>query len=252
MAVNVNDVYQTVLLILNKEQRGYMTPEEFNKVASQVQLEIYNKTFEDYNQLIRQRQPSTGTADRIQDLENKLAPFKASVNAINVSEPAGKIYARINLPEGMYRLEKIIVNSAVEAQMVTISELYCNDLSQLTSPTINFPIFAFEKNAGVGAGDFQQIAFLPKQNNGVNWNTSDFDIYYFLTPQDIVWAYTTNQNNGAYEYNGNNSVQFTLVNSEFTNIVLRVLLYSGVVIRDNQIVQSAAAQIQKEEVQEKS
>ena len=152
----------------------------------------------------------------------------------------------------MYRLEKIIVNSAVEAQMVTISELYCNDLSQLTSPTINFPIFAFEKNAGVGAGDFQQIAFLPKQNNGVNWVNSDFDIYYFLTPPDIVWGYTTNQNNGAYEYNGNNSVQFTLVNSEFTNIVLRVLLYSGVVIRDNQIVQSAAAQIQKEEVQEKS
>ena len=42
MAINVNTVYQTVLLILNKEQRGYITPNEFNKIATQVQLEMNN------------------------------------------------------------------------------------------------------------------------------------------------------------------------------------------------------------------
>ena len=31
MAISVDTVYKTVLLILNKEQRGYMTPDEFNK-----------------------------------------------------------------------------------------------------------------------------------------------------------------------------------------------------------------------------
>ena len=41
MAVNVDIVYKTVLLILNKEQRGNLTPDEFNKVATQVQLEIF-------------------------------------------------------------------------------------------------------------------------------------------------------------------------------------------------------------------
>ncbi|GAG61463.1 unnamed protein product, partial [marine sediment metagenome] len=39
MAVNVNTVYQTVLSIINKEQRGYLTPAEFNEVGTQVQLE---------------------------------------------------------------------------------------------------------------------------------------------------------------------------------------------------------------------
>ena len=43
MAVNVDIVYKTVLLILNKEQRGYLTPDEFNKIGSQVQLEIFEK-----------------------------------------------------------------------------------------------------------------------------------------------------------------------------------------------------------------
>jgi len=51
MAINVNTVYQTVLSILNKEQRGYMTPDEFNKVGTQVQLEIFEKYFEDLNHL---------------------------------------------------------------------------------------------------------------------------------------------------------------------------------------------------------
>ena len=45
MAVNVDIVYKTVLSILNKEQRGYITPSEFNKVATQVQLEIFNEYF---------------------------------------------------------------------------------------------------------------------------------------------------------------------------------------------------------------
>ncbi len=39
--IRTDEVYKTVLLILNKEQRGYMTPAEFNKVANQVQLEIF-------------------------------------------------------------------------------------------------------------------------------------------------------------------------------------------------------------------
>ena len=47
MAVNVDTVYKTVLFILNKEQRGYMTPDEFNKVGQQVQLEIFENYFEE-------------------------------------------------------------------------------------------------------------------------------------------------------------------------------------------------------------
>ena len=49
MAINVNTVYQTVLLILNKEQRGYITPDEFNKIGSQVQLQMFEQYFEELN-----------------------------------------------------------------------------------------------------------------------------------------------------------------------------------------------------------
>jgi hypothetical protein len=39
MAVSVDTVYQTVLSTLNKEQRGYVTPQEFNLFAEQAQLD---------------------------------------------------------------------------------------------------------------------------------------------------------------------------------------------------------------------
>ena len=52
------------LLILNKEQRGYITPREFNKLGEQVQLEIFEKYFEDLNQLIRVPQTDTDYAER--------------------------------------------------------------------------------------------------------------------------------------------------------------------------------------------
>ena len=38
--INVNTVYISVLSILNKEQRGFLTPDEFNKLAKQAQLNL--------------------------------------------------------------------------------------------------------------------------------------------------------------------------------------------------------------------
>jgi len=65
VAINVDTVYKTVLLILNKEQRGYMTPDEFNKIATQVQLEIFENYFENLNQQLRVQDNDSEYADRI-------------------------------------------------------------------------------------------------------------------------------------------------------------------------------------------
>ena len=45
---------------------------------------------------------------------------------------------------------------------------------------------------------------------------------------------------------------FELHNSERTEVILKILLYAGVVIRDPQIIQVAAQKVQQEEVNEKS
>ena len=50
--VKVNDVYQTVLTILNKEQRGYITPQEYNLLANQAQMAIFESYFYVKNHLL--------------------------------------------------------------------------------------------------------------------------------------------------------------------------------------------------------
>ena len=85
MAINVNTVYQTVLLILYKEQRGYMTPVEFNKTGQQVQLEIFETYFDSLNQQIRIPQTDTDYADRVASLDEKISIFKEFGNTTYIA-----------------------------------------------------------------------------------------------------------------------------------------------------------------------
>ncbi len=45
MAVSVDTVYQRVLALANKEQRGYITPQEFNLLANPVQMSKFEFYF---------------------------------------------------------------------------------------------------------------------------------------------------------------------------------------------------------------
>ena len=45
--VEINSVYQKVLVLSNKEQRGFITPLEFNRLADRAQLEIFEGYFHD-------------------------------------------------------------------------------------------------------------------------------------------------------------------------------------------------------------
>ena len=74
--VSVDTVYKTVLLILNKEQRGYMTPFEFNNIATQVQREIFEAYFEELNQQLRVPQNDSEYANRVKNLNEKIDVFK--------------------------------------------------------------------------------------------------------------------------------------------------------------------------------
>ena len=82
MAINVDTVYKTVLLILNKEQRGLVTPDEFNKTATQVQLDIFEQYFDDLNQQLRVPQSDYDYSDRQMSIDEKISPFKTEGNCI--------------------------------------------------------------------------------------------------------------------------------------------------------------------------
>ena len=71
--VSIDKVYQKVLALANKEQRGYITPQEFNLFADQAQIEIFEQYFYDLNQQRRFPGNNTKYAD-IDDILDKMSP----------------------------------------------------------------------------------------------------------------------------------------------------------------------------------
>ena len=78
MSVNVDTVYQRVLAILNKEQRGYVTPQEFNLFANQAQLDLFEQYFYDINQFGRMHGNDTEFSDMLNILNEKINIFEVN------------------------------------------------------------------------------------------------------------------------------------------------------------------------------
>jgi hypothetical protein len=236
MAISVDTVYKTVLLILNKEQRGYMTPDEFNKIGQQVQLEIFEKYFEDLNQIVRAPQTDADYADRLSYLEEKLSVFEKL--AVEKSVTSGTI-SLTNL--NVHRLNTVTYNN-IELQKVGRKEYYNIIKSPLTKPTESHPIYLQEGNS---------LKIEPAGNTDVTKNVDKVDISYISKPSNIKWGFVPDESLGIFVYDDGNKTDFDLHSSEQTEVILRILAYAGIVIRDPQIVQAATAQVQQQNINEK-
>jgi hypothetical protein len=218
-----------------------MTPDEFNKVATQVQLEIFEKYFDDLNQQLRVPQADTDYADRQENIDEKLAIFKTFGEATYVMVSGLSYFI---LPEqdsygnivSFYRLGNVLYNDEKIVQKLDRHEFYYANQSRLTKPSTINPAYLYEN---------QKLFVKP---------TSIIDkikVDYIRKPLNVEWTFTTG-NLGQYQNNTLTSVNFELHESEQTEVILKVLLYAGIVIRDPQIIQAAAAQVQADEVNKKS
>ena len=69
--VNIDTVYQKVLMIANKEQRGYITPQEFNLFANLAQSEIVEQYFYDHSKIVKKDCGCDGRKETL----NRLFPY---------------------------------------------------------------------------------------------------------------------------------------------------------------------------------
>jgi hypothetical protein len=249
MAINVNTVYQTVLLILNKEQRGYMTPTEFNSVSTQVQLEIFEKYFDDLNQQLRIPQADTDYADRQENIDEKIAIFKTFGEATYTTVGGLSYFVLPTIDSyggsvSFYRLGNVLYNDEKVVQRLDRHEFYYANQSRLTKPSALNPAYLYEN----------QKLFVKPINI-----IDKIKVDYIRKPNNVIWGFNVGLL-GQYEFNDDpydsvtklGSIDFELHESEQTEIILKILLYSGIIIRDPQIVQAAASQIQADETNKKS
>jgi hypothetical protein len=141
MAVNIDDVYQKVLALANKEQRGYITPLEFNLFANQAQLEIFEQYFYDLNQAERGAGNNSQYNDPVKILLEKIQPFEKRYEDVIVT-------SRYNsyLPADLYRLGEVALNgSTASPNTKTIEEVSERELIDLG----NSPLAKFNKSRPV-------------------------------------------------------------------------------------------------------
>ena len=253
MAVNINAVYQTVLYVLNKEQRGYVTPAEFNSLAVQVQNEIFESYFPDGNQINRVNQNNsqndTEFFNIFKDISKKLIPFEQEIE-LTLETGLGVYYRPEVSNEGVVnkiirKFGSIISTYNGQPKYESITELVSRSdynkiiKSKLTSPTKSNPI-CYMYN-GTSSSPYIKINPLP---DAVVANC-------IVNPSNPSWGFTVGTV-GQYVYNPITSINFELDFSERTNIIMKILKYCGVIVNDPNVINVASQEIQKTEINEKS
>jgi hypothetical protein len=151
----INEVRNTVLSILNKNNYGYISPSDFNLFAAQAQMEMFEEAFSAYNKLSvgqNMKQMYEGYGDILQTYEELLEIF-------NVTKP----------------LSNYLGNVYYSPSLITTG-----DSSYLISRVICYPTqYAFGSNTTVVSGQLVDAA--------ASFNTLG------IVAGDVVVNSTTNQ-----------------------------------------------------------
>ena len=122
-------------------------------------------------------------------------------------------------------------------------------MSKLTRPDANYPMYIYEDDKII-----IQPPGLVKENPLVPGTIIDeFKLSYVRKPANVIWGYTV-LSNGAYSYDSTIGISqnFEIDDTDQTEVIIRVLMYMGIVIRDPQIIQAAAQQARLDEQNQKS
>ena len=123
----INEVRNTVLAIANKNNYGYISPQDFNLYAQQSQMDMFEDYFYQYNNQIvkeNQRISGTGYADITKGLAEVIDTFYVNIPLLNNPGIIGAASIAPNLytlPSDYYLINKMLVFTKVLASGVTTS-----------------------------------------------------------------------------------------------------------------------------------
>ena len=265
MAVSIDRVYQKVLAFANKEQRGYITPQEFNLFADQAQMEIFEQYFYDLNQVKRLPGNDGEYSDIATTIKDKISLFErfqvGSAN-ITVANNWGDCLNLLTDIPLLYRLGEISVHYPAVGkkgvcEQLTPKEFTIRNRSKLSKQDENRPVFI--KSSAAGGVERIKINPYPRTlGHATLPDGSDIPIGgtvqagvaadYIRRPTTPNWNYVVVNDKALY--NSTSSTDFELHPSEESELVYKILTFAGVAIEKPQLTQVAAglqgAQIQQE------
>ena len=232
MAVSVDTVYQKVLSIANKEQRGYITPQEFNLLASQAQLEIFKSYFFQKNlrnRLEPEADHHTDEANIDILIDKKLAPF----TSIQTITDANTFLTSVS-GDVVYQTGSVFYNGRV-ARKVELNEIKRFLTSVRHAAGGDEPIYADSPTNGDDIVVYSPYALV---GSGV---TAE----HFVIPSRPNWTYTVVNGQALYNASAADLVDFELHASEEGNLTFKILELAGIIINKTDLASMASAKSQE-------
>ncbi len=214
----INDIFNIVDTILNKENNGYVSPSEKNLIAKQVQEEIFSDYFADSYKdglKIRSSLLSKGYANLSFIQRQKVNRFSADSD---ISATAGDPFI---LPSDLYFIEDdgVISSTGDVVEEVERREFgYLNN--SISAPDTDFPVYERYAN---------EIHILPN-------TLTDINVRYIRKPKTPKWTYTIVSDKEFFDDSKGTYQDFELDPSEFSNIVIRMCFLFGINLRENDVV----------------
>jgi len=229
--VNIDTVYQTVLALANKEQRGYITPQEFNLFANQAQMSIFEQYFYDLNQFLRIPGNDTSYSDMVNLLKEKISLF----------EVAGTSVSNI-LPIDLYKLQQVQWLNSIKGRRYTAEYVDRKTWLEMKSvplvkPTDTRLVYLRSANGITVIGDTTKNA--------------DITCNYIRKPKNPNWTYVVINEKALYNPNVDDHQNFELHESEQTELVTRILSLAGITLKDQALYQVSTTETSRQSQQQK-
>lgn len=231
MPINVDTVYQTVQALANKEQRGYITPQEFNLLANQAQSDIFEQYFYDLNAFHQKGEEARELADSVSHVMRKInLTTGVSINRTNcVYNPGNNTWS---LPTGTTTGRLFATDpTGISKDLRVMSMDEIDDLRNSRWHKSGFDEYVYFENgyqtiqvwSGTGpittGIQVEQITGMP---GVVNWG------YLIVNEQAI--------------YNPTTSNDFSLDASERADVVINILKLAGISTEDAALYQAAGGE----------
>ena len=246
MAISIDTVYQKVLALANKEQRGYITPQEFNLFADHAQKEIFEQYFYDLNQFKRMPGNIGEYSDVVSIIEDKISLFEywAVGDNLTALNKYGDIDLEGDIPD-LYRLGEVSREGFV-CEQLSPKEFSLKTKSKLTKHSKTRPVFVKYNNPTSSYkirikiypypvnSDGSEIDYPPNnvpQDTGIRAD-------YIRKPKKPNWNYQMVQEKPFF-LNDDNSQDFELHPSEESELVYRILALAGISIEKPSLMQAA-------------
>ena len=241
----INSIRNTVLFLLNKDNRGYVSPSEFDYFAKLAQLEIFESYFSNFAKAIMAqnlRKKGLNYADAVSHIENKIDIFtkntKLTYVDLGFGPPVvpGEEQDFFQLPSDLYKLINLTFGGGFDAsttmaggkviQQVSSHKFDMIVNSNLSTPSVTYPIFTRQSNKAY----VRPLSIAA--NNTVFAN-------YIKKPADPHWGYININSDPVY--NPDSSVDFEISEEDETDLIIKICKYAGLSIREADVVQMTTA-----------